>query len=178
MINKTSLRQSMLAQRNALTEQQQAQAAQKFTVKALDYLKTKNYKTIAGYYPFRGELNLLPLLAELEEMGKTVLLPRTPDKPAPLTFYHYNKNALETGRYGITQPKDNGLTYIPDIILVPLVAFDANHNRLGYGGGYYDRTLASLKPRPISIGCAYEFQRVEALKAEAHDELLDMIITL
>lgn len=167
----------MLVKRAALPKPLRVQAAKEFTVKALSYLEGKNFQTIAGYYPFKSELDVLPLLETLREQGKAILLPRTPSKPAPLTFHLYNESNLETGKYGIKQPAADSSSHSPDVILVPLLAFDKNYNRLGYGGGYYDRTLANLSPAPITIGCAYHFQQIETLTAEPHDRKLDIIIS-
>lgn len=178
MMDKSVLRKSMLAERAKLTSQQQAQAAEAFTMKALAFLADKHYQTIAGYYPFRNELNILPLLEILRLKGKTILLPRTPTTPAPLTFHRYHDDILEEGKYSIRQPNADSPVESPDILLVPLVAFDTDYHRLGYGGGYYDRTLASLSPRLLTIGCAYNFQQVDTLQPEAHDEKLDKVISV
>jgi len=176
MLDKTILRQTMLQKRQQLTSQERESAATAWTKTALEFLSIQNYQTIAGYMPIRGELNVLPLLEALREAGKTILLPRTPETPAALTFHEYHEEQLESGLYDIQQPTANCTIHTPDIILVPLTAFDEKGNRLGYGGGYYDRTLAEFNG--ISIGCAYDFQRVDSLLVEAHDKPLDSVIAL
>ena len=83
---------------------------------------------------------------------------------------------MTVGRYGIPIPAD-GATLIPDVVLLPLVAFDARGFRLGYGGGYFDRTLAGLVPRPFAIGVAFEVARVNSIRPQAHDIPLDAVVT-
>ncbi len=166
----------MLEHRLQLSLAEQETYTEKWTVKALEFLSSQAYQTIAGYMPIRGELNVLPLLESLRKSSKTILLPRTPETPAALTFHEYHEEQLENGVSDIQQPTANCTIHTPDIILVPLTAFDEKGNRLGYGGGYYDRTLAEFNG--TSIGCAYDFQRVDSLPVEPHDKPLDSVIAL
>ena len=83
---------------------------------------------------------------------------------------------MVTDRYGIPSPADGDFLQ-PQALLIPLLAFDASGFRLGYGGGYFDRTLANLRPRPLAIGIGFELCRVETVHPEAHDERLDAVIT-
>ena len=168
----------MLKRRQALSLLDQEAYAKAWTVKALEFLTTQNYQTIAGYMPIQGELDVLALLEALRDSGKTILLPRTPEIPDALTFHEYHTDQLKSGLYGIQQPLSHCPQHCPDIILVPLVAFDEARNRLGYGGGYYDRTLTAIAPPPLTLGCAYDFQKVDMLPTEAHDRQLDRVIAL
>ena len=176
MLSKQKIRQQMLFQRQKLSMEERENACRMWTQLALDHLAAKRYGTIAGYMPIRGELDVMPLLSRLQEAGKILLLPRTPKNPAPLTFHHYTPDHVEKGKYGITQPTAQCEVMQPDVVLVPLVAYDKLGNRLGYGGGYYDRTLAELTPQPHTIGCAYAFQKLKKLQAETHDICLDIIL--
>ena len=177
-LDKPSLRQELLHQREQLSEASRAEYAQSWSKKLMALLQEKPFQTIAGYNPIRGELDVLPALEALRDQGKIVLLPRTPEEPGPLSFHAYEADKLETGKYGILQPLAESPVHLPDILLVPLVACTADGHRLGYGGGYYDRTLASLSPRSFTIGCAYEFQLVESFPAQPHDMQLDTILTV
>ncbi|WP_298213709.1 5-formyltetrahydrofolate cyclo-ligase [Acidocella sp.] len=130
---------------------------------------------VAGFLPMRGEIDILPLLEALRARGHRLALPETPPPGAPLTFHAWTPGApLRPGRYGTRHPEGEALT--PEVLLVPLLAFDARGHRLGYGGGYYDRSLAAL-PRALAIGCAYAAQEVAELPAEPTDMPLDAVAT-
>lgn len=134
---------------------------------------------VAGYAPIRGELDDMPILRTLTRRGKICALPHMASEEAPLAFRFWNEiTPMTTGKYGITEPApDRRLS--PDIVLVPLAAFDINRHRLGYGAGCYDRTLAALaKTKPVlSIGLGYETQLCDEIPAEETDIRMDMIIT-
>lgn len=178
MLSKTELRNTLLERRNALDEAERQKATALFVKRALSYLEDKTFQTIAGYSPIHGEIDVRALLEALRKIGKTVLLPRTPEHPAPLVFHEYHIDLLETGKYHIEQPTADCRVFEPEFILVPLLAFDDAGYRLGYGGGYYDRTLSNMASPPITVGCAYAFQKVEALPCEPHDIRLDKIISV
>ena len=178
MEEKQLIRRQMLQKRAALNEAYQKRESEKGCETAYDFLKDKDYQTLAAYRPIRHELNILPLLQQLRGEGKTILLPRMDVSNRQLTFHEYRHDAeLEKGPYDVHQPKADSPHHQPDIILLPLVACDAKGNRLGYGGGYYDRTLAKIEPRPMLIGCGYDFQTLETLPLEPHDQGLDALIT-
>jgi len=111
---------------------------------------------VAGFWPLPGEIDIRPLLHALATVGYDVVLPVTPERGHPLTFRKWNvDDALLVGRYGTQHTEGAEMT--PDFILVPLLGFDAAGNRLGYGAGYYDRTLAEL-PDAFRLGCAFAAQ--------------------
>jgi 5-formyltetrahydrofolate cyclo-ligase len=134
----------------------------------------------AGYMPIRSELSPLLLLHELASLGAKIALPLTPSVGNPLTFHQWCEgDALTDGRYGTLEPEPASLILRPDVILVPLLAFDLGCWRLGYGGGYYDRTLADLRQcggGVCAIGIAYEGQRLDKIPVDAHDMPLDMVL--
>lgn len=130
---------------------------------------------IGGFMPLNGEIDVLPLLHELHRQGHMLALPETPQKGQALIFRRWTPDMpLKTGRYGTLYPDSEAL--IPNFLLVPLLAFDDAGNRLGYGGGYYDRTLATL-PHAFRLGCAYEVQLVDDVPCELTDLPLDAIAT-
>lgn len=136
--------------------------------------------SIALYWPIRGEPDLMPLAHELIDAGFVVLLPVVAEKSAPLAFAPYTKETkLKRGAYQIIEPElpiDAALK--PDLVVIPCVGFNQDKYRLGYGGGYYDRTLAKWRHEGLSVftlGVAYEFARVE-FEAGSHDLPLDEIV--
>jgi 5-formyltetrahydrofolate cyclo-ligase len=132
--------------------------------------------TVGGYHAHYDEADPALLLARLVELGCAVALPRVVAKDAPLEFHHVPDGAvLEPGSFGIPEPLAHWPRATPDVLLVPLLAFDRHGHRLGYGGGFYDRTLAALKVP--AIGIAYAGQEVSSLPVEAHDMALAVILT-
>ena len=134
---------------------------------------------IAGFNPIQDEINVWPLLHYLHASGYKICLPLTPNRPAPLSFRHWEPgSSLEKDRYGISYPA-SGEVLSPDFILLPLLAFTARGARLGYGGGYYDRTLEVLRAQGeiFACGVAYAGQEIDALPVGDHDQYLDGILT-
>lgn len=130
---------------------------------------------IGGFMPLQGEIDISPLLHELHKRGHTVALPETPPAGQELTFRVWTPDTpLRTGRFGTQHPDTAAIK--PDFLLIPLLAFDAHGHRLGYGGGYYDRTIASL-PHAFRLGCAYAIQQVETVPTEPTDQTLHAIAT-
>jgi 5-formyltetrahydrofolate cyclo-ligase len=130
---------------------------------------------VSGFWPLENEIDLRPLLHQLHERGTTVALPVTPRRGEPLTFREWKPgDTLIPERFGTMRPV--GRLLVPDILLVPLLAFDAAGGRLGYGGGFYDRTLAAL-PNRLRLGCAFAAQRVDAVPLGPYDIRLDAVAT-
>ncbi len=130
---------------------------------------------VSGYWPMGEEIDLRPLLVALHARGHAILLPETPPLGNPLTFRHWHPGApMISERFGTSRP--DGAVGVPDWLLVPLLAFDRAGRRLGYGGGYYDRTLAGL-PGAVAVGCAYACQEVAEVPADQHDARLAAIAT-
>ena len=148
--------------------------------KFLKFLKKKNIKSkiIGGYYPFNFEIDILNILEMLEKKGYVISLPKV-EKSNMMNFFQYSlKDPLKINKYGIPETISKKKV-IPGALLVPLVAFDNQLNRLGYGGGYYDRYISKLqdKDQIIKIGIGFSFQKVKSLPINKHDKKLDFIIT-
>jgi len=130
---------------------------------------------VAGYWPLPGEIDIRPLLRALHARGHKMLLPETPPRGSPLIFRHWQPGAaMLPERFGTLRP--DGEVGVPDVLFLPLVAFDRAGRRLGYGGGYYDRTLAGL-PGAIAIGCAFAAQELDAVPEADYDARLDAVAT-
>lgn len=135
---------------------------------------------VAGFWPKGDEIDLRPLLLALHEDGYATALPATPAAASPLVFRTWTPGmTLRSGVFGTSEPDETIDTVEPDALLVPLLAVDADGYRLGYGGGYYDRTLGALRARRrvLAIGVAFEAQRVVHLPRTADDQRLDWLLT-
>lgn len=130
---------------------------------------------VAGFWPMPHEIDIRPLLHGLHERGHVIGLPETPPRGKKLVFRAWTpQSEMVRGRFGTLFPV--GDVIVPDFILVPLVAFDATGHRLGYGGGYYDRTLAEL-PNAFRLGCAYAAQEMAHVPVEETDLHLHAVAT-
>lgn len=140
-------------------------------------LAERRYDTIAVYWPIRGEPDLRPLMAELVEAGKTVLLPVVLEKNAPLVFHPWHPGCeMVRGIWNILVPA-NGRRLAPQVVISPLVGLDEQLFRLGNGGGYYDRTLASLEVKPFVIGAGFDFCRMKTIFPMPWDIPMDVAAT-
>lgn len=130
---------------------------------------------VSGFWPIGEEIDIRPLLQALHARGHVIALPVTPRRGNPLSFRTWQPgDVLQPERFGTFRPV--GTECVPDFLLVPLLAFDRRGYRLGYGAGFYDRTLATL-PRRFALGVAYAVQQVEAVPTEPHDVRLDAVAT-
>ena len=139
--------------------------------------KTTN-KIVGGYYPYNYEVDAINILKNLEKQNYQISLPKI-KKNSQMDFFFWSiKDPLEVNKYGIPEPISSKIVY-PSFLLVPLVAFDKNLNRVGYGGGFYDRYIKKIKKNKkiITIGLAYSFQKVNKISINKHDSKLDFIVT-
>ena len=135
---------------------------------------------ISGYWPMGDELDILPLLTRLSEDGRVCALPVVVARGEPLIFRRWRPGeTLVAAGFGTHEPEPEAPEIAPDIVLTPLLAFDDAGRRLGYGGGYYDRTLRSLRRtrRIVAVGIGFDAQRVARVPAGGGDETLDWIVT-
>ena len=149
----------------------------KYLSKILNKAKISS-KIVGGYYPYNYEIDAIKILRELEKQKYQISLPKI-KKNSQMDFFCWSlKDPLSVNSYGIPEPTSNRII-IPGILLVPLVAFDKNHNRIGYGGGFYDRYLKKIRKmrKIITVGLAYSFQKVKEIPTNQHDIKLDFIVT-
>ena len=135
-------------------------------------------KIIGGYYPVNFEVDDLGLLKKFEKNRFNISLPVI-KKNFQMNFYRWSfSEPLKVNKYGIPEPETKNIVY-PDILLIPLVAFDKNLNRLGYGGGYYDRLIKKLskKKKIVKIGLALSVQKIDKVPIDMYDQKLDYILT-
>ena len=176
------LRQQMRETRQKLTALQQQQATQHITEQALKLIEQQQAKNIALYLAFDGEISTKPLIEQLWQQDKNVYLPVLhPFVRGHLLFLRYLPDTpMKANKFGIFEPHLNVKDVLPlgqlDIIFTPLVAFDKLGNRLGMGGGFYDRTLQNSQRRFITVGLAHQCQQVEALPIESWDIPLEHIL--
>ena len=138
----------------------------------------KNQISIGGYYPINYEIDSLEILKKLFKLGHKISLPVIREKKQ-MDFFEWSfEDPLRVSKMGIPEPLKIKKIY-PDVMLVPLVAFDECNNRLGYGGGYYDRYIEKINKikKTLTIGLAYSFQKVRKLSVNEHDKKLDFILT-
>lgn len=179
---KSTLRQTMLTRRNALPSSQRLAAAAAVANHFADHPYLTYAASFAGYYAMRGELDVLPIFNRMSAFNKIMALPMITDAQSPLTFGAWAPGtALTHGAHGTRQPAQGATCIIPEVVLVPLLAFDRLGYRLGYGGGYYDRTIAQLRattPKPpLFVGVGFSMQELPEIPREAHDQKLDGILT-
>ncbi|MCF3934897.1 5-formyltetrahydrofolate cyclo-ligase [Acuticoccus sp. M5D2P5] len=135
-------------------------------------------RILSVYWPMKGEPDLRALMAALHAAGVIIALPVVAERAAPLHFRRWSPGArMMRGVWNIPVPADTGETLTPDIVLAPLVGWDGAGYRLGYGGGYFDRTLAALAPRPFAIGVGFSAARLATIFPQPHDIPLDLVVT-
>lgn len=177
---KQKMREDMLRRRAALTEPEKNAAARAVISSFLGNAPIEPKDRIAGYWPVSGEIDIRMLMEILSEQGHVCCLPVVNKKNGPLEFRHWHKGvAMKISLPGIYEPADDAPIVKPKIIIVPLVAFDAKGYRLGFGKGFYDKTIESMAKMKdmITIGVGYEFQKVAEVPKEKHDQKLDLVIT-
>jgi 5-formyltetrahydrofolate cyclo-ligase len=178
-VNKWKLRAAAIAARDALSEPYRLEAAAAIARRGLP-LKVMPGTVVAGYSPIRSEIDPGPLMGALAGHGAALALPIILSSDLPLCFRAWSPGDLmRRGALGIPEPLPEAPELIPDIVLAPLAAFDRVGHRIGYGAGYYDRTLAHWRAvKTISaIGLAFALQEVEAIPALSHDATLDYVLT-
>jgi 5-formyltetrahydrofolate cyclo-ligase len=178
--SKDSLRRHASAVRREAHRHLADKAGQSIAKAFLETIPWIPGQRIAGYWPLAEEADVCPLLEILVERGCLVALPVVVAKDRPLLFRQWRPGLpLEKGRHGTSHPFEDCPSLKPDLLLMPLLAFDRQGGRLGYGGGYYDRTLASLRAeKPVlAVGIAYSAQEMPELPFEPHDQRLDWIVT-
>jgi 5-formyltetrahydrofolate cyclo-ligase len=177
---KAQLRTAALAARDALPVADRRRAAQAIAMRRFP-VPLGEGTIVAGYSPIRSECDPVPLMRSLAGKGAQLALPVIDGKDKPLSFSEWRQGGhLVAGPFGILQPRTDAISVDPDIILVPLAAFDRDLRRIGYGAGYYDRTLAALRQQRrvvVAVGIAFAAQEVAKIPLDEHDEGLDLVLT-
>jgi 5-formyltetrahydrofolate cyclo-ligase len=177
--SKAELRAAALARRDALSPEQCSCAAQAIAKNGLP-LEIVAGMVVSGYSPIRSEIDPTPLMLKLAAQGARLALPAVAARGQALTFRAWSVgDRMVLGGLGILEPSPAAAELSPDVMLVPLAAFDRLGHRIGYGAGHYDYTFAHLrKSKPvIGVGVAFAAQEIEAVPALAHDVALDYVLT-
>jgi 5-formyltetrahydrofolate cyclo-ligase len=175
---KAKLRAAALANRDALPAEMRVEAAEAIARRAFP-VAVKG-AIVSGFMAMKSEINPLPLMRKLAEAGAKLALPAIKGRGHPLIMRAYAfGDELARGQWGIREPKPEAAAVDPDIIIVPLAAFDRAGHRIGYGAGYYDMTIHALRARkPVTtIGLAFAVQEISQVPAAPHDERLDFVLT-
>lgn len=177
---KQRLRRLALSRRVVIHGKLSSEAADRIEKFGRDFFVGNPLAVVGGYWPMRDEINCCPLLKQLNTLGWNIALPCITGSNRPLLFKHWEPgHKLEQGPFKTSEPSSRRAVLEPTVMLVPLVAFDAEGYRLGYGGGFYDRSIAALRAKSAitTIGLAYDEQEVVKVPNERHDERLDWILT-
>jgi 5-formyltetrahydrofolate cyclo-ligase len=177
--SKADLRAAALAARDALGNEQRAAAAEAVAGRGLPFPIGRG-TVVSGYSPIRSEIDPIPLMRTLAAQGAQLALPSITSRGQSLAFRAWSaSDRLLLGPLGILEPSPAAAEIIPEIMLVPLAAFDRAGHRIGYGAGHYDYTLAHLRKLKhiVAIGVAFAAQEIKAVPALPHDAALDYVLT-
>jgi 5-formyltetrahydrofolate cyclo-ligase len=176
---KADLRRDAVARRDALPAAERMAAAQAVAERGLP-LEVKPGAIVSGFSPLKSEISPLPLLRRLADAGVSLALPVVVGRGRPLVMRAWSLGApLVAGVWGIREPPADVPEVLPDILIVPLLAFDRSGQRIGYGAGYYDMTIARLRAiKPVTaIGIAFAAQEIAVVPATPRDARLDLVLT-
>ena len=176
---KAELRRAALARRDALPAAARMAAAQTIAERGLP-VDVAPGAVVSGFSPLKSEISPLPLLRRLADAGAQLALPVVVGRGQPLIMRAWSFGApLNSGVWGIREPPADARQVFPDILIVPLLAFDRTGHRIGYGAGYYDMTIARLRAmKPVvAIGIAFAAQEITAVPATPRDARLDLVLT-
>ena len=169
-------RERLIALRMAMPPAQRRQAGEEIA-RFVEGIIADRPGVLGIYWPFRAEFDPRPLVERRVATGGAVALPVVVDKKGPLEYRAWAPGeALVAGVWDIPIPEKREIV-VPSMVLAPVVGFDAACYRLGYGGGYFDRTLAALSPRPLAVGVGFAMQRIETIHPQSFDIPMDMIVT-
>ena len=176
MMEKHELRKKLLAMRKAMALEEKVWRDKAIAERLLAWLEENPAECIGVYWPIQGEPDLTPIYRVLDERGVRLALPVVLERDAPLVFYSWRPGgALVADAHGVLAPADRGQPVQPHLLLLPCVGFNVYGYRLGYGGGYYDRTLGVPQP-PRTVGVAYAMCEARFESGE-HDVNMEAVIT-
>jgi 5-formyltetrahydrofolate cyclo-ligase len=176
---KIAVRRSALARRDAIPPAARATAGETIAARAFP-LPVAPGTTVSGFIPHLSEIDVRPLLRVLAEKGARLALPVVMGRGEPLVMRAWTFGApLKAGGWGLSEPPADAPEVLPDIVLVPLLAFDRAGNRIGYGAGYYDMTINRLRSRKpvVAVGIAYAAQEIARVPFTPRDAVLDLVLT-
>jgi 5,10-methenyltetrahydrofolate synthetase len=175
---RTAERRRLRDERMALSVQDRTTVAQGLTVHLEKLVQGMSGRVLSGYWPIKGEPDLRDWLGRQHAAGRIIALPVVEQPGAPLVFRRWTPGmAMERGHWNIPVPPASAETLTPEIALAPLVGWDRAGYRLGYGGGYFDRTLAVLSPKPSVIGVGLQAAGLHTIFPQPHDIVMDWIVT-
>jgi 5-formyltetrahydrofolate cyclo-ligase len=177
---KTALRRDALARRGAIEPQTRAAFSRRLAEEGLRLARLWRARIVSAFHPLRDEPDTLPLLAALAAEGFATALPAVVGRGSPLAFRLWRPGEpTRAGAMSIREPLEQAPAVDPDLLFVPLACFDRRGHRIGYGAGFYDRTLARLRAmKPVrAAGVAYGVGEIAAVPYETHDQSLDAVVT-
>lgn len=178
---KSLFRTTALIQRTIIHNNIGSIAGELLAKEFINKIKFDKDSVIAGYWPIKNEISPVPLMEQLHQIGLIIALPTIIKGDNLLIFRKWEPNQqLEQGPFNTLQPKKNITEVVPSIILAPLLAFDKFGNRLGYGKGFYDRTLKILREKNsnlLFVGCAFDKQEIHSVPVDNNDQILDRTVT-
>jgi 5,10-methenyltetrahydrofolate synthetase len=170
-----ALRHEMVARRAALSDAEHDALSADIVAHLQAALPVP--RIVAFCWPIKHEPDVRAIVPRWAALGSQAALPVVVDENAPLTFRLWTPDTpLAADRYGIPTPTRGEFVH-PDMLLLPLNGFDGDGYRLGYGGGYFDRTLAAMSPRPLAVGVGFEINRLPTIRPERHDQRLDWLVS-
>lgn len=178
---KKSLRKKFLNLRNSLDFDTSNKLSKRISNNFFETISLNNNDVVAIYMPIAGEVDSMHLYNRLLEKGCKICLPKIIDKKKPLTFksYSLDEKLIKNQFFKVFEPSNQNAEMIPNILIVPLLSYDKNNNRLGYGGGFYDLTITNLKENNknlLCVGLAYSIQETANIPINKFDIALDIII--
>jgi 5-formyltetrahydrofolate cyclo-ligase len=176
---KAQLREQALARRDALPADERAAAAEAIAARPFPVTVTTGM-VVSGFSPMKTEINPLPLMRKAAQLGARLALPAIAGRGKPLIMRAYTfGDELARGQWGIREPRAEAPEVAPDILIVPLAAFDRAGHRIGYGAGYYDMTINALraKKKTVAMGIAFAAQEIASIPATDRDARLDFVLT-
>jgi 5-formyltetrahydrofolate cyclo-ligase len=177
---KAAIRRDARARRDALPPDMRAAAAQAIAARPFPVAVSPGM-VVSGFMPMKSEINLLPLMRALADAGARLALPVVAGRGKPLVMraYALGETLAAAGVWGIREPKPDAPVVLPDVVIVPLLAFARSGHRIGYGAGYYDMTLAALRAQKTihAVGIGFAAQEIASVPTTPRDARLDLVLT-